>query len=180
MTTRHDYNPDALQRIRNGACARDLGWDEKFYGEVCRKHGIEPMAVSVALTEAIPTPPESKDYKPSLARPSKPSLANSGRQVGFGAPKWLITELTAIVEAQRVSRIKFVRKALFDAALAESTLPDWRQKAGGGAIYSITTTLSDGEIDAINGAALLRSMTFNEFARRAVALAVAQAIAVSP
>jgi hypothetical protein len=155
MTTRHDYNPDALQRIRDGACARDLGWDEKFYGEVCRKHGIEP-APTMSLEPPCPVPslPEAKDYKPLPARSSKPSLANGGRQVGFGAPKWLITELTAIVDAQRVSRIKFVRKALFDAALAESTLPDWRQEAGGGAIYSITTTLSDGEIDAINGAAL--------------------------
>lgn len=34
------YTRDTLARIRQGASARELGWDETFYASVCRKHGL--------------------------------------------------------------------------------------------------------------------------------------------
>ena len=35
------YSRDALDMIRRGACAYDLGWDEGFYERICRKHGLQ-------------------------------------------------------------------------------------------------------------------------------------------
>lgn len=43
------YNPETLKRIRNGARAAELGWDQSFYVSVCRKHGIDPMSPIDAL-----------------------------------------------------------------------------------------------------------------------------------
>lgn len=47
------YNPETLNWIRNGATARDLGWDQNFYLSVCRKHGMKPIA-DASKTQATP------------------------------------------------------------------------------------------------------------------------------
>lgn len=53
------YNPSTLARIRAGATAPDLGWDQQFYLTVCRRHEIEPVAVA----------------RPTLVAPSSPAAS---------------------------------------------------------------------------------------------------------
>jgi hypothetical protein len=37
------YTPKAVQLIRNGASAADLGWSETMYHSVCASHGLEEV-----------------------------------------------------------------------------------------------------------------------------------------
>lgn len=40
------YTREAVQAIKEGASAADLGWDQSFYERVCRERGIHPLAPS--------------------------------------------------------------------------------------------------------------------------------------
>lgn len=42
------FNPATLARIRQGASAADLWWNEDRYRRVCRDHGIEPAASALS------------------------------------------------------------------------------------------------------------------------------------
>ena len=54
------YTRAAVQRIRDGASAADLGWSATMFERVCRDHGIDPLArrrvvpVAAAVVEAAP------------------------------------------------------------------------------------------------------------------------------
>jgi hypothetical protein len=91
MIGRAPYNSDALQRIRKGASARDLGWDQPFYERVCRAQGIAPVAVAVPATVAI----VEKSREPSPAPPAAPRAkrAYSPRGSGLRHPIALTTRV---------------------------------------------------------------------------------------
>lgn len=61
------YNTDALARIKNGATARELGWDENFYTSVCRKHGLEQ--IRAPKTQTTPEIETTAPLAPSNPEP---------------------------------------------------------------------------------------------------------------
>ncbi len=74
---RQPFTVAALNRIKLGATARDLGWPETFYLSVCRKHGLQPnrntpktqAQPEIASTPIIPDIPVPKQ----LDKPSSPA-----------------------------------------------------------------------------------------------------------
>jgi hypothetical protein len=71
---RHPFNRDAIARIRKGATARDLGWDETFYVRVCRQHAL-PMMPSVEPTPVMELQPVAATIEPlAQALKSPPPL----------------------------------------------------------------------------------------------------------
>lgn len=88
------YNPETLNRIRHGACAADLGWDESFYRSVCRQHGIDPMSPLDALKtqRALREVRQTKvadGWKPKRLRPP-PAIKTDERapSLRLSAPGW--------------------------------------------------------------------------------------------
>lgn len=64
----HPFNRDALARIRRGATAADLGWDDTFYTRICRQHGVSPVFTApvtpVAATQTAPLPIDMLAHHP--------------------------------------------------------------------------------------------------------------------
>jgi len=59
---RAPFNPHALTRIKNGATAAELGWDQSFYESVCRKHGLPILKLPEPdKPDAPQTPPVAPD-----------------------------------------------------------------------------------------------------------------------
>ncbi len=80
VALRVPFTVDVLTRIKNGATARELGWDEPFYLSVCRKHGLEPNV----YTPKRQAPPEIAASPPISPEPVKP-LAPATGPVTFNA-----------------------------------------------------------------------------------------------
>ncbi len=56
MTSAAPFTPATLRRIKEGACAADLGWDDDRYLRVCRDHGLSPVRAKPAPVAApLPT-----------------------------------------------------------------------------------------------------------------------------
>jgi hypothetical protein len=45
------YTRKVIQRIRNGASAKDLGWSDSMYDGICRSHGIERPKKRAAVVQ---------------------------------------------------------------------------------------------------------------------------------
>lgn len=70
------YNPAALDRIRKGACAADLGWDDSTYRSRCQRHGLVPVSSPSSATPAtalfeqtVEQPPIADGFDPLTDRP---------------------------------------------------------------------------------------------------------------
>lgn len=163
------YNPDTLKRIRRGARACDLGWDEAFYSSVCRRHGIEPIAspkthvtpeiAATALATAPPAPASSR-HKTRLM---------SGYTVGVTADT-----LCAVRDAaseQGVSISTFVRTAMFAAVKLGNLLPVEPRPTRPQTSY-VSPTLSDEQVERFKAASTSMKLTLPKFIRRAVAHAL--------
>ncbi len=71
------YNTDALTRIGNGACARELGWDDEFYKHICRKHGLGAVASQSLKTHIAP------EIAPEATPPALPTPTPTTTAHGF-------------------------------------------------------------------------------------------------
>lgn len=70
---RAPYNPSALVRIKSGATAFDLGWDQNFYERVCREHGLAPVHMPDGVTPRPNLPPPAVPATPlSAAAAARP------------------------------------------------------------------------------------------------------------
>jgi len=75
MLATHPFVPftrDVLTRIKNGATAAELGWDDTFYVSICRKHGLEIIKYSPAKTQATPVIAAVVKTEPAPAPTLKP------------------------------------------------------------------------------------------------------------
>lgn len=60
------YTPDTLKRIKAGATARDLGWDDAMYASICWRHQLRPSAPLPPPKPAPPLPPAELTHHEKL------------------------------------------------------------------------------------------------------------------
>lgn len=85
------FTRGVLTRIKNGATANELGWDETFYISICRKHGLEIIKYNPPKTQAQPEIAATPSIAPDApAEPLPPATGDvsfnaSSREIVRGA-----------------------------------------------------------------------------------------------
>lgn len=165
------YNPDTLKRIRQGASARDLGWDATFYANVCRRHQIEYVpvtAVPSAVVDPAPKPkPGSKPYR-------GPKTTET---ITISLPIAYYKRIKAVSDAgghKRGVSVSAQVRGCIDRALAANTLPVWRISPDDNLRVYATVTCPIATVEMIEAQSKALGINRAEFIRRAIAFGLEQ------
>lgn len=166
--TAAQYTRDTLTRIRNGATAEQLGWDEKRYLEVCHKHQIAPVRPPLPKVDVLVAPPIAPTpvaVPLSSCRYRQHSVAHS-----FSVSVELHSKICGAAGKAGLAATGWIREAMQAAAASDELLPKFLRGDSSGACCVVS--LTPGELAAFEKVATLRGLALNKFIRGACAAAL--------
>lgn len=170
------YCPEALIKIRNGATAHMLGWDQTFYASVCRKHGIEG-ALPTSVAPAVVAPAPVDVVPPPVKKRKAAAGAQTNECITVSLPLAHHRRIKAICDAgggKRGTSVSAQVRGFIDRALAANTLPIWRGDPNDNLRVYATVTCPIATVDMIDAQSKALGIHRAEFIRRAIAAGLSE------